>query len=126
MQYASALPDCTKLLTALSPLPIFLSDLASGLGGLLPFSFGHPPGVFSPGVLTAIFSFPASEFSELLTLCPGVGDEGFGPATPLSDAFCESGPSDERMLRVAGGSALEGGCFLVDLKRKDMSAAMRP
>lgn len=63
----------------------------------------------------------------LFTLVLGVGDEGFEVLAPLTTPFRvgiwlveELGvvPSEERMSREAGGSALGFGFFCFDLKRK--------
>lgn len=118
--------------------PLSLSVFCSGLGGpefLAPFSAnGGRVMPFSSGVrvvrLPVRLSFPANEFMLLLTLCPGVGEPGFGPLTmPLRVGICDwlPGPSEERRSRVAGGRALTlvgvgvaAPPFFDDLKRKDI------
>lgn len=91
----------------------------SGLGDLTTFSNEDK---LSSRLRDGAFSF-WTEFIEPFTFWKGGGDLALpscaSAPTPLIDGMDEGGPSDDRMLRVACGSALVGG-FLLDLKRKDM------
>lgn len=112
-------PSCWLKLPFALPLRINISCLRSCCGTvpLLP-----PTGPFpSARLFRLVFTLPNA---------PGVGLPGF--TTPFSVGICEAaedGPSEDRISRVAGGSALAGveeevepeaEFFFEDLKRKDM------
>jgi hypothetical protein len=74
-----------------------------------------------------ICSLPASEAMLLLTLDPGVGDEGLTAPliAPFNVGICDIDPlgvpSADLMSREAGGSALGLGFFCLLLNRKDIA-----